>query len=78
MVTTSTQPTGLARRMASSAIEEDDYKPTSILITGAAGFIGSHVAIKLIKAYPDVKVRVAAARHIAQCATGPSHSTVEC
>jgi hypothetical protein len=32
------------------------YKPRAILITGAAGFIGSHVAIRLVKNYPDYKV----------------------
>jgi dTDP-D-glucose 4,6-dehydratase len=35
-----------------------EYKPTAILLTGGAGFIGSHVAIRLIKSYPDVKVVV--------------------
>lgn len=34
------------------------YKPSAILLTGGAGFIGSHVAIRLIKNYPDVKVVV--------------------
>ncbi|KAL6766512.1 RHM2 [Auxenochlorella protothecoides x Auxenochlorella symbiontica] len=38
------------------AVEE--YVPRSILITGGAGFIASHVTIKLVKRYPHVKVVV--------------------
>lgn len=34
------------------------YTPKNILITGAAGFIGSHVAIRLCKQYPQYKVRM--------------------
>ena len=34
------------------------YKPKNILITGVAGFIGSHVAIHMIKNYPDYKIVV--------------------
>ena len=33
-----------------------DYTPKNILITGAAGFIGSHVALRIIKNYPQYKV----------------------
>jgi UDP-glucose 4,6-dehydratase len=32
------------------------YTPTSILVTGAAGFIASHVAIRLTKLYPHYRV----------------------
>merc|ERR1712032_1347659 len=32
------------------------YKPTNILVTGGAGFIASHVVIRLVKKYPDCKV----------------------
>jgi len=32
------------------------YTPTSILVTGAAGFIASHVAIRLTKLYPQYRV----------------------
>uniref|UniRef100_A0A0A9F468 NAD(P)-binding domain-containing protein n=1 Tax=Arundo donax TaxID=35708 RepID=A0A0A9F468_ARUDO len=32
------------------------YKPKNILITGAAGFIGSHVAIHIIKKYPEYNI----------------------
>jgi UDP-glucose 4,6-dehydratase len=35
----------------------DDYVPKNILLTGGAGFIGSHVAILLITKYPAYKVR---------------------
>ncbi|XP_074319233.1 trifunctional UDP-glucose 4,6-dehydratase/UDP-4-keto-6-deoxy-D-glucose 3,5-epimerase/UDP-4-keto-L-rhamnose-reductase RHM1 [Silene latifolia] len=34
------------------------YTPKNILITGAAGFIASHVANKLIRSYPDYKIVV--------------------
>lgn len=34
------------------------YKPKSILITGAAGFIASHVANRLIRNYPEYKIVV--------------------
>lgn len=35
-----------------------DYYPSSILLTGGAGFIGSHVVELLVTRYPDVKVVV--------------------
>ncbi|MFS7929435.1 putative dTDP-glucose 4,6-dehydratase, NAD(P)-binding domain, NAD(P)-binding domain superfamily [Helianthus anomalus] len=34
------------------------YEPKNILITGAAGFIASHVANRLIRNYPDYKIVV--------------------
>ncbi|CAL5059274.1 unnamed protein product [Urochloa decumbens] len=34
------------------------YKPKNILITGAAGFIASHVATRIVKKYPDYKIVV--------------------
>ncbi|KAJ8763003.1 hypothetical protein K2173_023208 [Erythroxylum novogranatense] len=34
------------------------YKPKNILITGAAGFIASHVCNRLIRNYPDYKIIV--------------------
>ncbi|KAL7000665.1 Rhm1p [Sarracenia purpurea var. burkii] len=34
------------------------YEPKNILITGAAGFIASHVANRLIRNYPDYKIIV--------------------
>merc|ERR1719221_2267691 len=36
----------------------ESYIPTSILLTGGAGFIGSHAAILLAKKYPNYKVVV--------------------
>ncbi|KAF5814715.1 putative NAD(P)-binding domain, rmlD-like substrate binding domain-containing protein [Helianthus annuus] len=35
-----------------------NYTPKNILITGAAGFIASHVANRLIRSYPDYKIVV--------------------
>lgn len=37
------------------AKENEDYQPTSVLLTGGAGFIGSHVLVHLTQTYPDVK-----------------------
>lgn len=34
------------------------FKPKSIMVTGGAGFIASHVAIRLVKNFPDTKVVV--------------------
>jgi UDP-glucose 4,6-dehydratase len=34
------------------------YTPKNILITGAAGFIASHVANRLVRSYPDYKIVV--------------------
>lgn len=35
-----------------------EYKPKNILITGAAGFIASHAANRLIRNYPHYKIVV--------------------
>lgn len=40
-----------------AATPAGNFKPRCILLTGGAGFIGSHVAIRLVKRHPDVKVR---------------------
>ncbi|KAL4532318.1 hypothetical protein Ndes2437B_g02727 [Nannochloris sp. 'desiccata'] len=39
-------------------LAEEIYKPKSILVTGGAGFIASHVATKLVKRFPDCKIVV--------------------
>jgi len=46
--------------MSSSFVpdEANDYIPQNILLTGGAGFIGSHVAILLAKKYPQYKIVV--------------------
>uniref|UniRef100_A0A7S4W8S4 NAD(P)-binding domain-containing protein n=1 Tax=Ditylum brightwellii TaxID=49249 RepID=A0A7S4W8S4_9STRA len=36
----------------------EDYVPKNILLTGGAGFIGSHAAINLCKKYPDYQIVV--------------------
>lgn len=43
--------------MAEANGNEYVYVPKSILITGGAGFIGSHVIKRLIKEHPEYKVR---------------------
>ena len=42
-----------------AAIEDSigSFRPKSILLTGGAGFIGSHVAVRLTKNHPEYKVR---------------------
>jgi hypothetical protein len=49
---------GLARILTNGEfVYEDKFEPRNILLTGGAGFIGSHVAILLAKKYSDYKVR---------------------
>ena len=43
-------------RVVSSSDGDDSYEPKVILITGAAGFIGSHTALRLVKNLPNVRV----------------------
>lgn len=52
-----------ARDLAKMSVPPSEgavYTPTNVLITGGAGFIASHVAIRLAKAYPQYKARRAA------------------
>lgn len=37
-------------------IEDADYQPKNILITGGAGFIASHVVLLLVRKYPQYKI----------------------
>ncbi len=51
------QNSGLARAIAEglAAGETGDYAAKAILLTGGAGFIASHVAIRLVNHYPHTK-----------------------
>ena len=35
----------------------EEFTPKAVLVTGGAGFIASHVAIKLVQRFPQTKVR---------------------
>lgn len=45
-------------KLTHDAVEDErgDYVPKCILVTGGAGFIASHVVIRLMKSFPDYKV----------------------
>ena len=54
---------GLARAISEGLVkgETGDYEAKAILLTGGAGFIASHVAIRLVNHYPNTKVGAAPA-----------------
>ena len=54
---------GLARAISEGLAkgETGDYEAKAILLTGGAGFIASHVAIRLVNHYPNTKVGAAPA-----------------
>lgn len=48
---------GIARALSEGQVEpQGEYEAQSILLTGGAGFIASHVAIRLTQRYPQAKV----------------------
>ena len=49
---------GVARALSGGdvSVAVGDYQPSSILLTGGAGFIASHVVIRLVQNYPNTKV----------------------
>ena len=53
---------GIARALSEGQVEpEGEYEARSILLTGGAGFIASHVVIRLVQRYPAAKVSWGAA-----------------
>ncbi len=52
---------GIARALSDGQTEsQGEYEAKSILITGGAGFIASHVVIRLVQRYPEAKVSCSA------------------
>ena len=48
---------GIARALSEGQNDTGaDYEARSILVTGGAGFIASHVVIRLVQRYPEAKV----------------------
>jgi FlaA1/EpsC-like NDP-sugar epimerase len=43
-------------KISMSLESEEGYTPKTILLTGGAGFIGSHVVTRLVAKYPQYKV----------------------
>ena len=39
-----------------AAGEKGNYTPKNIMVTGGAGFIASHIVIRLVKKYPNYKI----------------------
>lgn len=62
----------------SMALDGDEgYTPKNILITGGAGFIGSHVVSRLVAKYPQYKVCIFFSMcfqlvYVSQCCTSSS------
>ena len=63
---------------------EGAYVPRCVLVTGAAGFIGSHFAVRMCQSYPSVKVVVldkldycASMRNLDACAALPNFKFVQ-
>jgi len=53
----SAEPPAKVQRLRSTvAVAEGDYEPKNILVTGGAGFIASHVVIRLVQKYPQYKI----------------------
>ena len=48
---------GESENGSSNGVAVEEYQPQNILVTGGAGFIASHVAIRLTKKYGHYKVR---------------------
>ena len=48
---------GIARALSEGQSDTGaEYEARSILVTGGAGFIASHVVIRLVQRYPEAKV----------------------
>ena len=67
---------GLARALSDGQAEaQGEYDAKSILLTGGAGFIASHVVIRLVHRYPEAKVSCTGGRDSHQCGSKDSLET---
>ena len=67
-------PGQLPRSPLRWSVAQEDYTPTSILITGGCGFIASHVVLLLAKKYPNYKVRPRSSAAACSCALHAGYS----
>ncbi|EGG17326.1 putative dTDP-D-glucose 4,6-dehydratase [Cavenderia fasciculata] len=57
--------------------EEEEYKPKNILLTGGAGFIGSHLTIHLCKKYIQSNARIIVLDKLDYCSSLKNLSEIE-
>ena len=71
------------RKHVRQSVSQDpvDYTPKNILVTGGAGFIASHIVIRLTRDYPQYTVSLAKRAppptRVTRCALAPASSVRE-
>ena len=53
---TNSEPPASKRLRKAAEEQTSDFAPKNIMITGGAGFIASHIVIRLVKKYPQYKI----------------------
>ena len=49
-------PAKRLRKEGAADGDTQDFTPKNIMVTGGAGFIASHIVIRLVKKYPNYKI----------------------